>query len=88
MNFFQLPQVPAPTRRSNRSDPLVDYRKFIIMTGDEYVRAMEQKAARKEAAEREKQSRRQELEVMRAKRAEERTEREVQKMARQSQREA
>jgi hypothetical protein len=52
------------------------------MTGDEYVRAMEQKAARKEAAEREKQSRRQELEVMRAKRAEERTEREVQKMAR------
>jgi hypothetical protein len=87
-NFFQLPQVPAPIRRSNRSDLLVDYNKSIIMTGDEYVRAMEQKAARKEAAEREKQSRWQELEVMRAKRAEERTEREVQKMVRQSQREA
>jgi hypothetical protein len=46
--------VLASIHGNNQSEPLVDYTKSIIMTGDDYIKAMEEKAACKEAIEKEK----------------------------------
>jgi hypothetical protein len=50
-NFFQLLHVPVALRKQNRAEPLVDYTKSIIMIGNDYIRAMEEKASRKEVVE-------------------------------------
>jgi hypothetical protein len=55
-NFFALPQLLAQPRQ-NRLEPLVDYTKSIIMTSEHYILAMEDKAARKEAVQQEKENR-------------------------------
>jgi hypothetical protein len=44
-NFFQLPHVPAAPRKQNRAESLVDYTKSIIMRGDDYIKAMEEKVS-------------------------------------------
>jgi hypothetical protein len=77
--FFELPQLPAQ-RRHHQTEPLVDYTKSIIMTSEEYIQAMEAKAARKEALEHEKDQRRLEAERTRGKRAEEKRKAESQKI--------
>jgi hypothetical protein len=83
-NFFQLPHVLVAPRKQNRAEPLVDYTKSIIMTGDDNIRAMEEKASQKEAAEKEKQSCRHEAELTKVKRTEEKAQLAVQKSKRQS----
>jgi hypothetical protein len=58
MNNAQLLQVPVHVRKSNQSEP---------MTGDDYIKVMEENAAYKEAAEKEKHLRRQEVKFTKAK---------------------
>jgi hypothetical protein len=54
------------------------------MTGEDYIRVMEEKATRKEDVEKEKEVRRQEVEPARVKRAKEKAQRQVEKIVTQS----
>ena len=47
--------MAIPIQRNKRSEPLIDYTKSIIMTTDDYIRAMEEKAACKDIVEKEKE---------------------------------
>jgi hypothetical protein len=49
-NFFQLPCLPPVPQRRRNQEPLMDYSKSIIMTSEEYLKAMEEKAQRREDA--------------------------------------
>jgi hypothetical protein len=53
--FLQLPEVPIISTGQLTTKPLVNYTKSIIMTGDDYIKAMEEKAARKVLVEKEKE---------------------------------
>jgi hypothetical protein len=61
---------------------LVDYSKSIILTGDEYIKAMEEKAARKELHEKEKELKKREAELTKGKRAEDKIQKEAAKRQR------
>ena len=52
-HLLQLPEILINPARNTRTEPLVDYTKSIIMTGDDYIKAMEEKATRKESMEKE-----------------------------------
>jgi len=57
-NLFPLPQVPLPTRRnSTTQEPLIDYRNSILMTSEEYISAVQAKAAKKAAVAQEREQR-------------------------------
>jgi hypothetical protein len=70
-HFLQLPEVQAGPSRRTTSEPLVDYTKSIIMTSDAYIKAIEDKAARKEVVEKEKQVKKREAELTKGRRAKE-----------------
>jgi hypothetical protein len=80
--FLQLPEVQVNPGRHSNSEPLVDYTKSIIMTGDDYIKAMEEKAARKDLLEKEKELKKREAELTKGKRAEERVLKEAAKLQR------
>jgi hypothetical protein len=81
-HLLQLPKiVVTPTRRS-KTKPLVDYTKSIIMTGDDYIKAMEEKSAQKESFVKEKELRKREAEFSKGKRAEEKIQKEAAKLQR------
>jgi hypothetical protein len=69
--FLQLPEVQVPPSRRTTLEPLVDYTKSIIMTGDDYIKAMEEKAARNEQVEKDKELKKKEAKLTKEKRAEE-----------------
>jgi hypothetical protein len=49
--FLQLPEVLVPERRRKcREELLIDYKKSIMLTSNDYLHSMEVKAARKEKA--------------------------------------
>jgi hypothetical protein len=73
--------VVTPARRS-RTEPLVDYTKSIIMIEDDYIKAMEEKSARKESIEKDKELRKREAEVSKGRRAEEKIQKEAAKLQR------
>jgi hypothetical protein len=81
-HFLQLPEVQVGPGRHSNSEPLVDYTKSIIMTGDDYIKAMEEKAARKDLLEKEKELKKREAELTNGKRAEERVLKEAAKLQR------
>jgi hypothetical protein len=80
--FLQLPEVQAGPSRRTTLEPLVDYTKSIIMTSDAYIKAMEDKAARKEVLEKEKQVKKREAELTKGRRAEEKLMKETAKKQR------
>jgi hypothetical protein len=80
--FLQLPEVQAGPSRRTTLEPLVDYTKSIIMTSDAYIKAMEDKAARKEVLEKEKQVKKREAELTQGRRAEEKLMKETAKKQR------
>jgi len=82
-NLFQLPEVAGPAERRRRSDPLIDYSKSIIMTSEDYLRAMEDKARLKEDTQKAREQKRLEADCMKQQRAEEKKLKEVSKRKRQ-----
>ena len=82
-HFFQLLEVPSPAQRRRKQDPIIDYTKSIIMTSEDYLRAMEEKARLKEEAERARQMKKKEAEVTKLRRVEEKRSREAAKKKRQ-----
>jgi hypothetical protein len=81
-HFLQLPEVRVHTARRSSTEPLVDYSKSIILTGDEYIKAMEEKAARKELHEKEKELKKREAELTKGKRVEDKIQKEAAKRQR------
>ena len=69
-HLLQLPEILVPLVRRSSIEPLVDYSKSIIMIGDDYFKAMDEKAARKESIEKDKELRKREVEVRKGRRAE------------------
>ena len=69
-HFLQLPELLVNPARRNSREPLVDYTKSIIMIGNNYIQAMEEKVARKESLEKEKELKKKEAELTRERRAE------------------
>ena len=63
-------------------EPLVGYTKSIIMTGDDYIKAIEEKFARKELIEKEKELRKREVEVSKGRKAKEKIQKEATKLQR------
>jgi hypothetical protein len=81
-HLLQLPEIVVTPARRSRTEPLVDYTKSIIMTGDDYIKAMEEKSARKESIEKDKELRKREAEVSKGRRAEEKIQKEAAKLQR------
>jgi hypothetical protein len=81
-HFLQLPEVQVCPRRSTTCEPLVDYSKSIIMTGDDYIKAMEEKAVRKELVEKDKELKKREAEISKEKKAQEKVLKEAAKLQR------
>jgi hypothetical protein len=82
-SFMQLPQVVVQRRpRRTREEPLVDYRKSIMLTSEQYLQNMELKAERKEKAKREAKARKLEAEKRKDTRAAEKLQKEAEKAQR------
>ena len=82
-NLFALPQIVRRTPRARRmEEPLVDYSKSIIMTSQDYIDAMEAKAARKLAVAKEREERKIQAEARKLQREEEKTRKEAEKVMR------
>jgi hypothetical protein len=69
-HLLQLPEILVPPARRSSTEPVVDYSKSIIMTGDDYIKAMEEKAAQKESIEKDKELRKREAKVNKGRRVE------------------
>jgi hypothetical protein len=69
--FLQLPETLVNPVKRSKTEPLVDYTKSTIMTGDEYIKTMEEKVARKESIEKEKELKKKEAELTKGRRLEE-----------------
>jgi hypothetical protein len=64
-------EVVEPIQRRARHDPIIDYSKSIIMTSEEYLRAMEEKARLRGEAEKDRELKRRKSELMKKKKIEE-----------------
>jgi hypothetical protein len=79
--FLTLLEVCVPPRRtlSAAGEPLIDYSKLIILTADEYVAALDQKALRKEEAQKEREKKKEDLVQSKQRRDREKQEKEASK---------
>jgi hypothetical protein len=81
-HLLQLREVLVNPARNTRIEPLVDYTKSIIITRDDYIKAMEEKATCKESMEKEKEQRKIEAELSKGRRAQDKLQKEVAKLQR------
>jgi hypothetical protein len=77
---LQLPKLLVSCVKQTIIEPLVDYTKSVIMIGNAYIKAMEEKEACKELLEKEKELKKLDVVLTKRKRTEDKIKREVEKL--------
>lgn len=85
--FLELPHAP-PTKKRRTHQPLIDFSKSIIMSSDDYIAAMEQKATQRELAEAEREKKKEEAEKAKVERRKKKEQKELEKKRKQAETQA
>ena len=86
--LLALPRIPTKRPRKKYQDPIIDYSKSLLLTSEDYLNAMQEKAEKREAVRREAEQRRTEMQRRRFERQAEKERRDAERAQRRADKEA